>query len=252
MRSNYRRRLERNRKFVDSPLEGTGFELSVPRLDRQPFRDFVRVGADRPVGAASHPSSRRPRQTDRAVAAARGAATHRQMNAPTLSAVARHRGTESSNPFPSSRESTNLRSLGVRLLAGSYLSISNRNTAGLGSGSEDSKHVEGAHSSTCGRQRLEGKLRPGVGRLDQRDLRGAPTALNKRNSNGNRGSNSSVRADNTRPVDSKLRQVGNSRSNRTAHRLCRRQPVRRTGGRRAASGPRHPDQATAAPQLLSA
>ena len=29
MRSNYRRRLERNRKFVDSPLEGTGFELPV-------------------------------------------------------------------------------------------------------------------------------------------------------------------------------------------------------------------------------
>jgi len=27
MRSNNRRRLERNRKFVDSPLEGTGFEL---------------------------------------------------------------------------------------------------------------------------------------------------------------------------------------------------------------------------------
>jgi len=26
MRSNNRRRLERNRKFVDSPLEGTGFE----------------------------------------------------------------------------------------------------------------------------------------------------------------------------------------------------------------------------------
>jgi hypothetical protein len=27
----YTCRLERNRKFVDSPLEGTGFELSVPR-----------------------------------------------------------------------------------------------------------------------------------------------------------------------------------------------------------------------------
>jgi hypothetical protein len=65
----------------------------------------------------------------------------RHMKAPTLSAG--HRGTESSNPFPSSRESTNLRSLGVRLLAGSYLSVSNRNTTGLGSGSEDSKHVEG-------------------------------------------------------------------------------------------------------------
>ena len=31
MRSNNGRRLERNRKFVDSPLEGEGFELSVPR-----------------------------------------------------------------------------------------------------------------------------------------------------------------------------------------------------------------------------
>jgi hypothetical protein len=30
MRSNNTRRLERNRKFVDSPLEGTGFEPSVP------------------------------------------------------------------------------------------------------------------------------------------------------------------------------------------------------------------------------
>jgi hypothetical protein len=31
MRSSNRRRLERNRKFVDSPLEGNGFELPVPR-----------------------------------------------------------------------------------------------------------------------------------------------------------------------------------------------------------------------------
>jgi hypothetical protein len=31
MRSNNGRRLERNRKFVDSPLEGDGFELPVPR-----------------------------------------------------------------------------------------------------------------------------------------------------------------------------------------------------------------------------
>ena len=29
MRSNNRRRLERNRKFVDSPLEGDGFEVLV-------------------------------------------------------------------------------------------------------------------------------------------------------------------------------------------------------------------------------
>jgi hypothetical protein len=32
MRSNNGRRLERNRKFVDSPLEGGGFEPSVPHL----------------------------------------------------------------------------------------------------------------------------------------------------------------------------------------------------------------------------
>ena len=31
MRSNNGRRFKRNRKFVDSPLEGTGFELWVPR-----------------------------------------------------------------------------------------------------------------------------------------------------------------------------------------------------------------------------
>jgi hypothetical protein len=34
MRSNNGRRLERNRKFVDSPLEGNGFEPSVPRRAR--------------------------------------------------------------------------------------------------------------------------------------------------------------------------------------------------------------------------
>jgi hypothetical protein len=34
MRSNNGRRLERNRKFVDSPLEGTGFEPSVPLLGK--------------------------------------------------------------------------------------------------------------------------------------------------------------------------------------------------------------------------
>ena len=31
IRSNNRRRLERNRKFVDSPVEGDGFEPSIPR-----------------------------------------------------------------------------------------------------------------------------------------------------------------------------------------------------------------------------
>src|ERR1700756_4392094 len=32
---------ERNRKFVDSPLEGNGFELPVPRALRPRFRDFA-------------------------------------------------------------------------------------------------------------------------------------------------------------------------------------------------------------------
>jgi hypothetical protein len=36
MRSNNGRRLERNRKFVDSPLEGGGFEPSVPGQEIKP------------------------------------------------------------------------------------------------------------------------------------------------------------------------------------------------------------------------
>ena len=34
------RRLEGNRKFVDSPLEGTGFELLVPRREARDFRSI--------------------------------------------------------------------------------------------------------------------------------------------------------------------------------------------------------------------
>jgi hypothetical protein len=35
MRSNNGRRLERNRKFVDSPVEGNGFEPLVPRREKK-------------------------------------------------------------------------------------------------------------------------------------------------------------------------------------------------------------------------
>jgi hypothetical protein len=52
------------------------------------------------VDAAYHPSGRRPRQTDRPVSAARSAAAHRQMNAPTLLEVARYCGTEISQSIP--------------------------------------------------------------------------------------------------------------------------------------------------------
>jgi hypothetical protein len=43
------RRLERNRKFVDSPLEGNGFELSVPRCPADSVGAFIR----RRVGSSS-------------------------------------------------------------------------------------------------------------------------------------------------------------------------------------------------------
>jgi hypothetical protein len=75
---------------------GSGFEASAELgpIDRRRY----------------HPSSRRPRQTDRAVEASRGVIVHHRMKAPTLLAVARHRGTDSSNPFSSSGEScANLR-----------------------------------------------------------------------------------------------------------------------------------------------
>jgi hypothetical protein len=85
--------------------------------DGQRFRDFVR-----PVGAAYHPSNRRPRQTDKAVGAARGAATHGRTNAPTLSAPARRRGTERWNPFSSSGESAanSIFEISVLLMADTY------------------------------------------------------------------------------------------------------------------------------------
>ena len=42
-------RANRNRKFVDSPLEGNGFELSVPRCPADSVGAFIR----RQVGSSS-------------------------------------------------------------------------------------------------------------------------------------------------------------------------------------------------------
>jgi hypothetical protein len=64
----------RDRKFADSPLEGNGFEISVPRRTGSGFEASVGFGPT--DSRRGHPSGRRPRQTDRAVSAAQGAATH--------------------------------------------------------------------------------------------------------------------------------------------------------------------------------
>jgi hypothetical protein len=58
-----RRRLERNRKFVDSPLEGTGFEPSVPRQEKWSMpssSDQTRVGRTVTLGGGAE-SSHDPR-----------------------------------------------------------------------------------------------------------------------------------------------------------------------------------------------
>src|SRR6516165_5646119 len=60
----------------------------------------LRSGWGRSTVDADYPSGRRPRQTDRPVSAARSAATHRQMNAPTLLEVASYCGTEISQFIP--------------------------------------------------------------------------------------------------------------------------------------------------------
>ena len=87
--------------------------LSLVRVPTSGDQDVDRgdrpVYHDRQSARGNHPSGRRPRQTDRAVSAAQGAATHPpEMKVPTLLAVARHRGTKISNPFPSSGESGEL------------------------------------------------------------------------------------------------------------------------------------------------
>ena len=88
--------------------------LSLVRVPTSGDQDVDRgdrpVYHDRQSARGNHPSGRRPRQTDRAVSAAQGAATHPpEMKVPTLLAVARHRGTEISNPSPSSRQSVSFR-----------------------------------------------------------------------------------------------------------------------------------------------
>jgi hypothetical protein len=113
---------------------GSGTGETFPRSDRV-------MAAQCPLGDWYLLSKRRSRWPGRS-AGCRPAPSNRARQKARQPASPRPR-TRSSNLVPSSRESTNLRSLGVRLLAGSYLSVSNRNTAGLGSGSEDSKHVEG-------------------------------------------------------------------------------------------------------------
>src|SRR5437763_12782450 len=55
---------------------------------------------------------------DRAALVAQGAATHRGNEGPTLLAMARHPGTEISNPLPSSGESANFRFRARCLVAG--------------------------------------------------------------------------------------------------------------------------------------
>ena len=75
-----------NRVRIRLAAGGEWIRTSSSARDRQRFRGFGRVGADRP-------------------SASRRAVVYRRMKAPTLLAVARHRGTGSSNPFPSSGES---------------------------------------------------------------------------------------------------------------------------------------------------
>ena len=58
IRSNNGRRLERNRKFVDSPLEGTGFELLVAGAVKLVVAPFDAPGC---LGTGPQPAERRDR-----------------------------------------------------------------------------------------------------------------------------------------------------------------------------------------------
>jgi hypothetical protein len=154
----------RNRWFVDSPLKGNGFELSVPHETGSGFEASSEFWTDRLSARRYEPSSVGLGKINREVSAARGA--HSPPNeAPALSAG--HRGTESlrtfgsgtarrvdegdaprprtasSNPFPSSGESANLRSLSGR-----------RNP----SRAQLLAHCEGKHRD----RRLVGERRAGV------------------------------------------------------------------------------------------
>jgi hypothetical protein len=95
----------RNQKFVDSPVEGNGFERSVPRQigngllgssELGPIyrRTGHRVGGAAVCGRHSPPGS--------------GGIT-----TSALSAVQAHHGTEGSNPFPSSGASGEICSSGL-------------------------------------------------------------------------------------------------------------------------------------------
>jgi len=154
----------RNRWFVDSPLKGNGFELSVPHETGSGFEASSEFWTDRLSARRYEPSSVGLGKINREVSAARGA--HSPPNeAPALSAG--HRGTESlrtfgsgtarrvdegdaprprtasSNPFPSSGESANFRSLSGR-----------RNP----SRAQLLAHCEGKHRD----RRLVGERRAGV------------------------------------------------------------------------------------------
>ena len=89
-------------KFADSSVEGTGFELSVPRETGSGFETSSEFWGRSTVGAAvsseQWSASAEPIERFRRLEEP----TRRRMKAPTLSAG--HRGTESSNPFPSSGE----------------------------------------------------------------------------------------------------------------------------------------------------
>src|SRR6516162_5906237 len=92
---------------TDSPLEGTGFELSVLHETGSNFETSSEFGGQSTVGAAV--SSEQSSASAKPIERFRGLEepTHRRIKAPALSAG--HRGTESSNPFPSCGESTNFR-----------------------------------------------------------------------------------------------------------------------------------------------
>ena len=68
-------------KFADSPLEGTGFEPAVPREIDSGFEAWPELRRVT-LGATVLAEQPRPRQTDRAHAAARGAGSHRRLKRP--------------------------------------------------------------------------------------------------------------------------------------------------------------------------
>src|SRR6516225_2547534 len=100
------------RSSPDSPLEGAGFELPVPRPERLGFH---RYGGDRLSTQACH---RAVASLGKPIEMLGGHSTGRRSPAnpaasarAALSAMRTHRGTGSSNPFHSSAESANYRFL---------------------------------------------------------------------------------------------------------------------------------------------